>query len=503
LNHSNKTLSSSHVKRFIIEGKKIKPSIWPFDLRGDIPYYEKMSKTNIPIKTLQFVRSELNTKSPSLCLAKWLQVTVHLQNGQTHSCHHPTTHKIPLHEIKSDSSALHNTTKKKLARKEMLEGIRPTECEYCWKIEDTHPDNLSDRTLKSAQDWSYPRINEIKNAEWSDSTTPSYVEVSFGSECNLRCAYCAPHISSSIMKEVKEFGPYSAQQGFSIQELDESGLLPLPKDQNNPYVDAFWDWWPKLHKDLKVFRITGGEPLLNANTFKFLSYVRNNPMPNLTLAINSNLSIPKVTFDKFLSEVKYLTENKLIKEFQLFTSVDTHGPHAEFIRYGLDYNELMRNVRTFLDEVKESELIFMSTYNAFSVINYHKFLEEVTSLKSTYFDSEGSTRVTLDLPYLKDPIFLSCYVLTADFLPKIRADIKYLEVNAKDKSGREIYYPSEISKFERILSWLENLDENEHRNNSRRELSVFLKEYAQRKKIEVNTYLPEYASFIKICDSLI
>ena len=46
------------------------------------------------------------------CLAKWTQVTMHLGNGLTHSCHHPGAHKIPLEEIKKNPSALHNTNYK-------------------------------------------------------------------------------------------------------------------------------------------------------------------------------------------------------------------------------------------------------------------------------------------------------------------------------------------------------------------------------------------------------
>ena len=34
-----------------------------------------------------------------MCLAKWTQVTLQLQTGHNHSCHHPRTHKINLKEI--------------------------------------------------------------------------------------------------------------------------------------------------------------------------------------------------------------------------------------------------------------------------------------------------------------------------------------------------------------------------------------------------------------------
>jgi len=40
------------------------------------------------------VRDKLNSIGGGMCLAKWTQVTMHLQLGHTHSCHHPRTHVI-------------------------------------------------------------------------------------------------------------------------------------------------------------------------------------------------------------------------------------------------------------------------------------------------------------------------------------------------------------------------------------------------------------------------
>ena len=45
------------------------------------------------------VNKKINKVGPGFCLAKWTQVTIHLQTGRTHSCHHPTTHKLKLNEI--------------------------------------------------------------------------------------------------------------------------------------------------------------------------------------------------------------------------------------------------------------------------------------------------------------------------------------------------------------------------------------------------------------------
>ena len=50
---------------------------------------------------------------------------------------------------------------------------------------------------------------------------------------------------------------------FRLNSLGKTGLMPLKISQaDNPYVTAFWKWWPEMYKNLEVFRMTGGEPLM-------------------------------------------------------------------------------------------------------------------------------------------------------------------------------------------------------------------------------------------------
>ncbi len=49
--------------------------------------------------------------------------------------------------------------------------------------------------------------------------------------------------------------------------------MPFKGTDPNPYVDAFWEWWPELYRDLDTFRITGGEPLLSKDTWGVLDYI--------------------------------------------------------------------------------------------------------------------------------------------------------------------------------------------------------------------------------------
>ena len=108
---------------------------------GDNPFYLK-------------VRDKLNGQGCGMCLNKWTQVTLHLQLGRTHSCHHPRTHPISTKEISvRNPSTLHNTRYKKLRRKEMLSGERPQNVITVGGVED-NSDRFSDRTFKSGESWS-------------------------------------------------------------------------------------------------------------------------------------------------------------------------------------------------------------------------------------------------------------------------------------------------------------------------------------------------------------
>jgi hypothetical protein len=136
---------------------------------------------------------KLKNVSDSFCLAKWYQLTLYLQNGFNHSCHHPSPHKIPLEELKRSAKSLHNTQFKKQQMQKMLDGERPSECDYCWRAEDAG--HISDRVYKSAGHWAMPYMDQVLEKK-TDDIEPTYLEISFSNVCNFKCAYCSPDLSS-------------------------------------------------------------------------------------------------------------------------------------------------------------------------------------------------------------------------------------------------------------------------------------------------------------------
>lgn len=444
------------------------------------------------------VRNELNAKSPSLCLAKWLQVTINLQNGTGHSCHHPIVHKIPLDEIEKSPSALHNTSYKKLQRERMKQGQRPEECNYCWRIEDASPDNFSDRTVKSSEDWASGKLEEIWASDSLTDIQPTYVEVSFGHECNLRCAYCSPLVSSAIQTEYNQHGSYTATPYFDLKKLKAEGILPITKDEHNPYVEAFWKWWPELITDLKVFRITGGEPLLNRNTFRFLENVISTPLPELDLAINTNLSVPEKTLDRYLDLSSKLVESKSVKRYEIYTSIDTYGPQAEYIRFGLKSNEFWQNVDRTLERLPETNLVVMCTFNFLSLFSFERLLEHLAQLKLRYRSPDGSVpRVQLSTSYLRFPLFMAADLAGPEHLIYLERSLDFMLRNAR-VDDKIIFTEFEIHQLRRVLEMLRNQKlPKDQRQQRQIAFYQYFKEYDRRKGLNLSSVFPELKTFFE------
>ena len=363
----------------------------------------------------QNVKNKLDSVGCGFCLAKWSQVTMHLGTGMTHSCHHPSPHKIPLKELERNPTALHNTRFKKRKRREMLNGKRPSECDYCWNVED-NSDSFSDRVFKSAEPWAWNDYEKIKTSNWKENINPRYVEVSFSNTCNLKCSYCGPQYSSKWVEEIENHGGYPTSQKFNnIDNIKARDEMPYKQTEHNPYVEAFWKWWPDLYKDLHTFRITGGEPLLSKDTFRVLEYIQKNweQNPNLSLAINTNLSVPDKLIDKVLEIAQDLTSNNKVRELIIFTSVEATGSQAEYSRFGLKYEKFWNNIERILKDLPKVTVNIMAAFNALSVFTYSELIDKVYEFKKKYHNEERywMEALQLDTSYLRWPSHLSIKIL--------------------------------------------------------------------------------------------
>ena len=453
------------------------------------------------------MENKLNEVGPGMCLAKWTQVTLQLQTGHNHSCHHPRTHKISENEIKRNPSALHNTQYKKLRRREMLTGKRPEECDYCWGVEDTS-DRFSDRIFKSAESWSKPHFEQITTSDWRDDINPRYVEVAFSNACNFKCSYCAPAFSTTWMQEIQKHGAYPTTDKFnSLEHNKAESKMPILQKEHNPYTEAFWKWWPELYRDLHTFRITGGEPLLAKDTWKVLDYIIDEPNPNknLNLAINSNLGVPDELIDKLIEKLKRIEDEDRVKEMVIFTSVDTWGDQADYIRNGLEFNRFWDNMNKVLSALDRSIVTIMSTYNSLSVPNYQKLIHNVYDLKETYASTDRywKSATFLDSSYLRFPQHQTVQVLPDVWNSEILRQAQLLDFLAVPQFESHFigYSDIEIQKVKRIYDWKTATWEGKEQQvrQQRYNFGKYFQEHDKRRGTDFRKVFPELADFYNDC----
>ena len=452
--------------------------------------------------SLPRIKKRLDSVSPSMCLAKWLQVSLHLTTGKTQSCYHPPVHNIDKDNVRANPKLLHNTVQKKQEREQMLRGERPKGCSYCWKIEDSG-NHYSDRHYRSLEPWAIQYFDDVASGKLNDSISPTYVEVNFNQACQFKCSYCSPHLSSSWMEESKKFGSWPTIMPHNdIDNLKKVGLFPIPPNEENPYVDAFWEWWPDLYPNLKVFRMTGGEPLVDHNTFRILNYIEEHPNRSLELAITSNLCPPEKMMNRFTHQISNIIQKKHISQFMIFPSIDTWGPQAEYIRHGLDINDFEKNVRRLLGESPNLLMSFILTTNALSVFNLKTLLKKI--LEWAEESSQVMRRVFFDLPYLHFPPWQALDILPDKMAEGYLKDgLAFMEENQyhEDKK-RHGFSPFQINKMKRLLALVERPVDREKQKINRINFYKFFDEHDCRRGTDFLHTFPELRTFWFDCKEL-
>jgi hypothetical protein len=442
----------------------------------------------------------MNEISPTFCLAKWHHTTIYLQTGETHSCYHPAPHKIPLDELAIDPSALHNTDQKKHERLAMLNGEKPSGCNYCWNIEAMGDDYISDRKERNASIYTPERYQQIKVGEWDQNINPQYIEISFGNECNFKCGYCHPKHSSSYHKEIKDHGPYTMVKNHR-NDID---WFKVYEEETNPYVEAWWKWWPTVSKTLTILRITGGEPLLQQSTWRLLDDLEQNPLPNLELNINSNFGVKPILIERLVDKVNNLIAIGAIKDFKIFTSMDTWGSAAEYIRTGLDLSVWEKNLDTYLTKTN-LPVTFMITFNILTVTNFQSLLEKILEWRVKYngTDQNKWQRVRFDTPYLKEPLQYDMNLLPKDeFMPYMKSHLDFILANLDDKN-RFKFNDLEYEKFLRVVKYMESsIYTPEKLKEGKRDFFNWFTEYDRRRNTNFAETFPELVRFMESCNEI-
>ena len=434
--------------------------------------------------------------SKSFCGAKWLNSTIWLGHGQTASCHHPPSHVIDIEEIQHNPSAIHNTKHKKRMRQMMLDGERPGECEYCWKIEDMGRDAISDRVYKTMI-FKDEDLKKIAAASAADDVDLRTLEVSFDRTCNFACSYCNPAFSTTWVKDIRTNGPYqsilSDRRNHFTQ--DAAYAQPFSLGQENPYITAFWEWWPRLSTTLEEIRITGGEPLMSVDVWKLFEWFQQNPESRMRFAINSNLGAKPELIERLIEKSRH------VSDLHIYTSCEAHGAQAEYIRDGLDYATWRQTIDRLATEGNVREMHMMMTINGLCLTSMTQFLDDVLDMKRAH----GRRWPTISMNILRFPTFQSPLVLPHAYRTEVAGQLSaWLDrvIDENELCCREnmpLLSEFEIAHTRRLIDYLVAVEEPHAATAPRAKLEhdfkVFYRQYDQRRGKDFRATFPQLAAW--------
>jgi organic radical activating enzyme len=392
--------------------------------------------------------------------------------------------------VQANPRVLHNTPKKKEERRQMLQGERPAGCEYCWKIEDIGRDNVSDRVYKTVI-YSDEDLEHAYNTNFDKDINLRTLEISFDRTCQFACSYCNPAFSSTWVKDINTNGPYveleSDGRNHFTHSHDSAQLFKFGQD--NPYVTAFFQWWESdLHRTLDELRITGGEPLMSGYTWQLLDWFKANKGKSKTrLAINSNLGT-QVDLDRLFSSVD--------APIDLYTSNESVGAHAEYIRNGLAWDDWASTVELVCDNYSGNKLRglhIMCTINALCLESLTEFLDFIVDCKMCY----GKNFPSFTLNILRFPSFQSPLILPDDIKTKYKLNLeKWLSSN-----NTEWLHEHEVNHLQRLIDYLDVV-KTPHANSAeqiilQKDFKKFYAQYDQRRNKNFCTTFTGLADWYK------
>jgi len=232
----------------------------------------------------------------------------------------------------SDFVSSWNSTYMKNVRKQMLNGEIPPSCSKCFKEEAA---GHNSKRMWETKYWA-ERVDVdtlIKNTEEDGSVPPqlTYIDLRFGTKCQLACVMCSPHDSSGWITEYQKIFPKVQnsvlQETMQWKDKGSYNGSSYNWHKNNP---IFWKQFYAQIPNMQQIYFAGGESLIIEEHYDILEEcIRQGYAKDLEIRYNSN----GVEWRDDLFE--------LWKEFKLVRfhySVDSIKEMNDYIRYPSQWN---------------------------------------------------------------------------------------------------------------------------------------------------------------------
>lgn len=227
----------------------------------------------------------------------------------------------------SDFETAWNSKYMRNVRKQMLNGEKPPSCIKCYKEEAAG--HKSKRNWETNYWGKRVDIDKLVSQTTDDGEVPpelAYIDLRFGTKCQLACVMCSPHDSSGWIKDhsamIKKVTNKTLEETMQWQDKGSVNGSSYNWHKNNP---VFWKQFNEQIPNMQQLYFAGGESLIIEEHYEILEEcIRQGHAPNLELRYNSN----GVEWRDDLFEL--WSHFKLVR---FHYSVDSIGAMNDYIRY--------------------------------------------------------------------------------------------------------------------------------------------------------------------------
>jgi organic radical activating enzyme len=402
----------------------------------------------------KYLLNEIRDKtSQTLCLAKFHESTIWLYESKIASCHH-----TPFLLTGNDTLTFYNPEGRRQQQDSMLNGNKPTECNYCWKLEAENV--VSDREKKSLA--FKKSLTPEQYLDRNYPFKPKALELAFQNTCNLACSYCSPSFSTEWENDIRLRGNY--ENITTDKKLHYQRGIDHRKPVN---MVLFWEWFNDIATELESIRITGGEPLLHEDTFTtFAKMIEVNP--NVECVVHTNLCQKPLIVQRFIDNI-----NKL-NNVRINISNESAGEVAEFIRDGMVYSEWLRNLYELAKT--KATLSVSTTITPISLLALDQLYLDIIELRK-----QTGKAIDISINFATYPEFQSLAALTYDerayYLNKFTKFFEQVNDSLID---------TERQSVPRFLTMLDPKLTHENHIEYRKDSDSFFKQYVVRRNKLVN-----------------
>ena len=262
-----------------------------------------------------------------------------------------------------------NDERIKNMRAGLLAGERPNACKECFKLEDAGIRSFRQTFNEIYANEIDTSLQHVSEDGHLDPQALTYLDISLGNVCNLKCRSCNPWASHRWIEE----GPTVPHTDW-----DETAYVVGEMSSKDPwFVHAFKSgFFDSVLPNIKVINFIGGEPLVVEEHYAWLEHIiEQGWSQNIELHYNTNgTTIPNRLldiWDKFRGVV-------------LSLSIDATEDLAYYVRYPSKWRVIQRNIEKLKEFSKTRTGVIVHTHVTLSLLNLHNLPEVLQWCKDQY-----------------------------------------------------------------------------------------------------------------------